>query len=193
MIGEKTGEAAVPGPSSAHETSHAASNVAAILAIQKLEAQLDVIHLAPSGLRDAAIEIITEGINEVRAGDAQAYDSYTESARIKWLAKLGAWYTGFGDLLAADQRKCTDAYLRCDWHAVNSRIIQLLVESAIKPVTKAAAAHDRQPAEAPEVHELPTDGGEASASTHERSNPFEDIDKAIEEQGDERYDDSDPR
>ena len=74
MIAKRIGEAAVPGPTDALDvgtpavtplaqtddtritsacknTSHAASNIAAIMAIQKLEDQLDAMHLAPSGLR----------------------------------------------------------------------------------------------------------------------------------------------
>ena len=71
MNAKRIGDAAVPGPpdaqvvgtpadlprecaegllsaSGSNDTSHAASNIAAIMAIQKLEDQLDAMHLAPS-------------------------------------------------------------------------------------------------------------------------------------------------
>ena len=50
----RIGEASNPGP--------AANNIAAIMNIQKLETQLDNVHLAPSGLRDNSIEFLTESI-----------------------------------------------------------------------------------------------------------------------------------
>ena len=92
MVARRIGDAAVPGPQDVQNTNQVASSVAAILAIQKLEGQLGAMHLAPSGLRDAAIQIISEGIDEIDANDPKAYDSYFEKARLKWLCELGKRY-----------------------------------------------------------------------------------------------------
>ena len=127
--GRRVGEAPYPGPS----TPSIADNIAATLAIQKLEAQLDQVHLAPSGLRDAAIEIISEAIDEIHAGDHKAYDTHLRSAGEKWSKKLATWYPGFEDIHPVDQRKCVEAYLRCDWHAVNGIVIKLIAHQAIRP------------------------------------------------------------
>ena len=156
--------------------SHVASNMAAILTIQKLETQLDAIHLAPSGLRDAAIQIITEGIGEVRAGDAQAFDSYTESARIKWLGKLGNWYTGFDNLPASDQRICTDAYLRGDWHAASSRIIRLLVSRTIVPM-----ADEPQDCDQRAQHTSGLEGEPVTEASNTSPIPMDELDDMIDQ------------
>ena len=154
-VAVRVGEAATPGPAAGGAPCSAACNTAAIVVIQKLEAQLDDVHLVPSGLRDAAIDILTEAIDEVREGDAQAYDAHLVSAGKKWLTKLCTWCPGFDSLHPADQRRRTDAYLRGGWHAVTALIVRLAAQGAIQLGTceHTAAEHADDTRDEPIEHE----------------------------------------
>ena len=143
-VAVRIGEAATPAPSGTQDPSDApvgtdvatgpfTDNLASINTIRKLEEQLDLAHLAPTGLRDAAIEILSEAIEEVQAGDQAPYDTHLQRAGEKWAAKLKGWYPGFEELHPEVQRRCLSAYLRGDWHAVNGIIIQLVAAGAVRP------------------------------------------------------------
>ena len=130
-VGERIGDAGVPGPPSAATANK--SSFAKAMLCKKLEEQLSSTDRAPSGIRSTATQILKDCIQAAKDDDINSYEEYFELAGKKWDSALAERYQGYQDLHQVDMRRCTEAHIRHDWHGANERIIRLMVEGGIGP------------------------------------------------------------
>ena len=122
---KRVGEASKPGP--------ADRTFAIATLIKTLDSLLNNVERAPSGLRLSAYEITNKCINAAKDGRISTHEQYTALAGGLWEEHLTNQYDGYVQLHEVDRRRCTDSFVRHDWHSANARIIRLMCNGGVRP------------------------------------------------------------